>query len=64
MLLLIYIPWPGFSPITADGSELKGKRLTVNFVRGPKRKDDFRPEDRQVSHPQNGPKGEKEGKVD
>lgn len=42
---------PGFLPLSADGSELKGERLTVQFARGPRRKDDFGPQDRQAPRP-------------
>lgn len=34
-----------------DGSELKGERLTVQFARGPRRKDDFGPQERQAPRP-------------
>ena len=33
------------------GSEFKGERLTVQFARGPRRKDDFGPSDRNVPRP-------------
>lgn len=34
-----------------DGTEIKGERLTVQFARGPRRKDDHGPQDRQVPRP-------------
>ncbi len=35
-----------------DGTEFKGERLTVQFARGPRRKDDFAgPSDRNVPRP-------------
>lgn len=36
---------------SVDGSELKGERLTVQFARGPRRKDDFGPQERQAPRP-------------
>ena len=43
-----------FSTLTLPafhGSEFKGERLTVQFARGPRRKDDFGPSDRNVPRP-------------
>lgn len=34
-----------------DGTELKGSRLTVQFARGPRRKDEYGPQERQVPRP-------------
>ena len=45
ILLLI-----GFSPLP-DGSELKGERLTVQFARGPRKRDDYAPQERQAPRP-------------
>lgn len=45
ILLLI-----GFSS-PPDGSELKGERLTVQFARGPRKRDDYAPQERQAPRP-------------
>ncbi|RMZ75276.1 hypothetical protein DV737_g5378, partial [Chaetothyriales sp. CBS 132003] len=37
--------------VVPDGSDFKGERLTVQFARGPRRKDDFGPSERTIPRP-------------
>lgn len=37
--------------LSSDGTDFKGERLTVQFARGPRRKDDFGPQERNVPRP-------------
>ncbi len=43
--------WSTLTLPAFHGSEFKGERLTVQFARGPRRKDDFGPSDRNVPRP-------------